>query len=274
MEGESVAEVRAAARAARMAAAAQGEATPPRRPSSRRKYLILFAVLVVLAVGAVAVAATSDPHEVAGAIDVHHLPVGPTAPAVSDAVGWINSPALTRSELHGKVVLYDFWTYSCVNCVRTIPHVRALYDRYGRDGLVVVGVHSPEFDFEKDHANVRAAVKRLGVDYPVALDDDMAIWNAFGNQYWPADYIADGTGHVRAAGVGEGNYTETENVVRALLHVPASAPRGRGARGHGGHPTGSRPGGDAGDVPRAAARHGRCAAGRGHVSRARLDRTR
>jgi thiol-disulfide isomerase/thioredoxin len=195
------------------------------RRSPRRRYLILFGVLALVAIGAVVVAANSDPAQVATPLDVHHLPVGPPAPALTTASGWINTSPLTPAALHGKVVLYDFWTYSCVNCVRAIPHVRSWYDRYARDGLVVVGVHSPEFDFEKDSDNVRAAVKRLGVDYPVALDADMTIWTAFNNQYWPADYIVDRTGHLRAASVGEGNYTETENVIRALLGVAPSAPR-------------------------------------------------
>ena len=122
-------------------------------------------------------------------------------------------------------MLYDFWTYSCINCVRTFPYVRAWYDRYRADGLVVIGVHSPEFDFEKVHSNVEAAVKRLDVTWPVALDDDMTIWNAFDNQYWPADYIADRTGHLRYTHFGEGDYDNTENVMRTLLGVPASTPR-------------------------------------------------
>jgi thiol-disulfide isomerase/thioredoxin len=181
--------------------------------------------LLVVAVAAVAVASRSDPRKVASSLDVHHLPVGPEAPSLNAAKGWINSSPLTPADLRGKVVLYDFWTYSCVNCVRAIPHVRSWYHRYARDGLVVVGVHSPEFDFEKNHANVRAAVTRLHVDYPVALDDDSAIWNEFANQYWPADYITDRQGHLRASTYGEGNYTETENVLRSLLGVAASAPR-------------------------------------------------
>jgi thiol-disulfide isomerase/thioredoxin len=196
----------------------------PRR-SGRRKYLIFFAVLALAAVGAVVVAANSDPSKVATPLDVHNLPVGPKAPALTAAKGWINTSPLTPAALKGKVVLYDFWTYSCVNCVRAIPHVRAWYDRYAKDGLVVVGIHSPEFDFEKNHSNVRAAVKRLDVDYPVALDDDMSIWEAFSNQYWPADYIADRSGHLRATTIGEGSYPQTENVLRTLLGVPRTAPR-------------------------------------------------
>jgi hypothetical protein len=109
--------------------------------------------------------------------------------------------------------------------VRTFPYIRAWYDHYKSDGLVVVGVHSPEFDFEKVHSNVEGAVKRLDVTWPVALDDDMTIWNEFGNQYWPADYVADRTGHLRYSHFGEGDYDNTENVLRSLLGVPASVPR-------------------------------------------------
>src|SRR5262249_56551017 len=123
---------------------------------------------------------------------------------------------LTPARLQHKVVLYDFWTYSCVNCVRTVPYLRAWYDRYRSDGLVVIGVHSPEFNFEKNHANVRRAVKRLGVDYPVALDDDMTIWNQFGNQYWPADYLFSRSNRQAEVHFGEGGYTQTENEIRNL----------------------------------------------------------
>ena len=161
----------------------------------------------------------------AGSIDVKNLKVGPAAPSLGKAKGWLNTKPLTGADLTGKVVLYDFWTYSCVNCVRSIPHVRAWYQRYGPDGLVVVGVHSPEFDFEKNPANVAAAVKRLGVDYPVALDPNMTIWNEFGTQYWPEEWVADKSGHLRYQSIGEGDYTQTENVLRELLGVKKSAPR-------------------------------------------------
>ena len=181
--------------------------------------------LVVLAVAGVAVASQSNPSSVAGSVDVNHLSVGPTPPSLADAKGWLNTTPLTASDLRGKVVLYDFWTYSCVNCVRTIPHLRAWFDRYRQEGLVVVGVHSPEFDFEKDHANVTSAVQRLRVDYPVALDDNMDIWNAFGTQYWPEEWVADRHGHLRYMDVGEGNYQNTEAVLRTLLGVPAPAAR-------------------------------------------------
>src|SRR4030088_62711 len=110
--------------------------------------------------------------------------------------GWLNSPPLSLSGLHGKVVLVDFWTFSCVNCVRTIPHLQHLEQTYSTRGLVIVGVHSPEFDFEKVRANVAAAVQRFGVSWPVALDSQMNTWNAYSNQYWPAEYLIDQSGRI------------------------------------------------------------------------------
>jgi thiol-disulfide isomerase/thioredoxin len=181
-------------------------------------------VVVALAVGAVLVAANSDPSSLTPPVDVKHLDVLGPAPAL-DAKGWVNSPPLASKELAGKVVLYDFWTYSCINCRRTFPYLRSWYQRYRADGLVIVGVHSPEFDFEKSHKNVQAAAKRLDVTWPIALDDDMTIWNAFENNAWPADYFADRRGRIRFTHVGEGDYTEGENVIRELLGIPASASR-------------------------------------------------
>jgi thiol-disulfide isomerase/thioredoxin len=190
-----------------------------------RRYLILAIALVVIAVAAVVFASRRNPNKLAASsVDVNNLRIGPKAPPV-DAKGWLNSRPLTPADLAGKVVVYDFWTYSCVNCVRTLPYVRAWYERYQRDGLVVIGVHSPEFDFEKNHSNVAGAVRRLGVTWPVAFDDDMTVWNAFTNQYWPAKYITDRQGRVRFFHPGEGNYDQTEDVIRALLGLPASAPR-------------------------------------------------
>jgi thiol-disulfide isomerase/thioredoxin len=197
------------------------------RPRRRPVYLIAAGAVGVVALASVFVAAGSNPSAISGPVDTTHLPDNGPAPAL-EAKGWINSPPLTPTSLAGKVVLYDMWTYSCINCVRTFPHVRALYNRYKADGLVVIGVHSPEFDFERVHSNVDAAVKRLKVTWPVALDDNMTIWNAFGNKYWPADYVADRTGHLRYYHFGEGDYDNTENVVRTLLGVPASAPRAGG----------------------------------------------
>jgi thiol-disulfide isomerase/thioredoxin len=123
-------------------------------------------------------------------------------------------------ELRGKVVLVDFWTYSCINCLRTLPYLESWDRRYRSKGLVILGVHSPEFAFEHSLGNVRAAVKRLGVRYPVALDNDFGTWNAYQNQYWPADYLIDRNGHVRDAHFGEGAYAETEHKIRQLLAMP------------------------------------------------------
>ncbi|MEX0664135.1 MAG: thioredoxin family protein [Acidimicrobiia bacterium] len=196
-------------------------------PRSRRGYLIVAIVLAAGAVAAVFIASTADPRDLAPRADVANLPIGPNAPDLVGEKGWINSDPLSAADLRDRVVVYDFWTYSCVNCVRTLPHLRAWHDRYAAEGLVIVGVHSPEFEFEKDHDNVRDAVTRLKVDYPVALDDDMAIWRQFENQYWPAKYIADGKGRLRYLHIGEGSYGETEAVIRKLLGVPKSAPRAR-----------------------------------------------
>jgi thiol-disulfide isomerase/thioredoxin len=137
--------------------------------------------------------------------------------------GWINSPPLTLSGLRGKVVLVDFWTFSCVNCVRTIPHLQHLEQTYGGRGLVIVGMHSPEFDFEKVPANVLSAVHRFGVTWPVALDSQMNTWNAYGNQYWPAEYLIDQNGKVAYIHDGEGDYDVTESAITSLLGVSTAA---------------------------------------------------
>jgi cytochrome c biogenesis protein CcdA/peroxiredoxin len=130
---------------------------------------------------------------------------------------WINSPPLSMKELKGKVVLVDFWTYSCINCIRTLPHLEK-WDRDYRDlGLVIVGVHTPEFEFEKDGANVKKAAKELGVNYPIALDNRYETWRAYKNNYWPAHYLIDQEGKIRMTHIGEGGYMETENAIRALL---------------------------------------------------------
>jgi cytochrome c biogenesis protein CcdA/thiol-disulfide isomerase/thioredoxin len=139
------------------------------------------------------------------------------APELTGLTNWINSKPLTLKQLRGKVVLIDFWTYSCINCLRTLPHVKAWYRTYHDKGLVVIGVHTPEFAFEHVPSNVRGAVKRLGVTYPVALDNDYATWNAFQNQYWPAKYLIDRRGHLRYYHFGEGSYDTTEARIRTLL---------------------------------------------------------
>jgi len=140
-----------------------------------------------------------------------------TFPELTGATTWINSAPLTPASLRGKVVLIDFWTYSCINCLRTLPYIKAWNDKYKADGLVIIGIHTPEFPFEKDEANVRKAVHDLGITYPVAMDNDYRIWQAFNNQYWPADYFIDATGHIRHHEFGEGNYDQSEQWIRTLL---------------------------------------------------------
>jgi cytochrome c biogenesis protein CcdA/thiol-disulfide isomerase/thioredoxin len=145
------------------------------------------------------------------------LPVEGEIPSFAGATLWLNSPPLTAEQLRGKVVVVDFWTYSCINCLRALPFVKSWYAKYKDHGLVVIGVHAPEFAFEKDPDNVRRAVKDLGVTYPVALDNDYAIWQAFNNQYWPAHYFIDATGRIRGHHFGEGDYDGSEQTIRKLL---------------------------------------------------------
>ena len=133
------------------------------------------------------------------------------------ATGWLNSPPLTTDELRGKVVLVDFWTYTCINWLRTLGYVRAWSEKYADHGLVVVGVHTPEFPFERDVDNVRLAVQEMRVEYPVALDSHYAIWEAFSNRYWPAVYIADADGRIRHHHFGEGGYEACETIIQRLL---------------------------------------------------------
>jgi cytochrome c biogenesis protein CcdA/thiol-disulfide isomerase/thioredoxin len=137
---------------------------------------------------------------------------------------WINSGPLDPDALKGHVVLIDFWTYSCINCLRTLPYIRAWAQKYKESGLIVIGVHTPEFAFEKDFGNVRRAVTDLNITYPVALDNDYTIWKAFHNSFWPADYLIDGTGHIRHHHFGEGKYEETEQHIQELLKEDRGAP--------------------------------------------------
>jgi cytochrome c biogenesis protein CcdA/thiol-disulfide isomerase/thioredoxin len=145
------------------------------------------------------------------------LPVEGQIPSLSGAVEWLNSPPLTVEALRGKVVLVDFWTYSCINCLRAIPYVRAWAEKYKDQGLVVIGVHAPEFAFEKNIDNVRRAAKDLKLDYPIAIDNDYAIWRGFDNQYWPAHYFVDAQGRIRHHHFGEGEYDQSEKVIQQLL---------------------------------------------------------
>ena len=153
---------------------------------------------------------------------LHGLPIGPIAgqselASLERADAWLNSPPLTASELRGKVVLVDFWTYTCINWRRTLPYVRGWAEKYRQQGLVVIGVHAPEFAFEKNADNVRWAVDDMRIDYPVAVDSDHVIWRAFDNQYWPALYFIDAQGRVRHRQFGEGSYEQSEMIIQELL---------------------------------------------------------
>lgn len=168
---------------------------------------------IIRAVVAAAAIATGA----ASAQDKSGLPVEGMIPSLSGATGWLNSEPLTSEGLRGKVILVDFWTYTCINWQRTQPYVRAWAEKYKDQGLVVIGVHTPEFEFEKNVDNIRPALKRFRVDYPVAIDSDYAIWKAFRNNYWPAVYIIDAVGNIRFHHFGEGEYERTEAVIQQLL---------------------------------------------------------
>jgi thiol-disulfide isomerase/thioredoxin len=145
------------------------------------------------------------------------------APEIKGITGYINTNAERFSDqLKGKVVVYDIWTYSCINCQRTLPYLTAWNEKYSDQGLVIVGIHSPEFEFEKDINNVKLAVEKFGIEYPVILDNDKTIWDAFGNRYWPRKYIADDEGYIRYDHIGEGAYAETEKKIQELLDERAS----------------------------------------------------
>ncbi|WP_106853462.1 cytochrome c biogenesis protein DipZ [Caballeronia novacaledonica] len=145
------------------------------------------------------------------------LPVQGKLPSLDGATTWLNSAPLSADALRGKVVVINFWTYSCINCLRTLPYLKTWAQRYGDDGLVVIGVHTPEFGFERDTGNVKRALANLNIKYPVAIDNEYGIWRAFGNQYWPAFYIVDAQGRVRFHHFGEGGYRDAENAIRQLL---------------------------------------------------------
>jgi thiol-disulfide isomerase/thioredoxin len=178
----------------------------------------LLAVILAGATGAPVVTLAEDGSMVqqitSGAA---RLPIEGDLPSFGGATGWLNSPPLTAEGLRGKVVLVQFWTYSCINWLRTLPYIRAWADKYKDKGLVVIGVHTPEFPFEKDLDNVRWAAKDMRIDYPIALDSDYAVWRAFENQYWPALYFVDTKGKIRHHRFGEGDYEQSERIIQQLL---------------------------------------------------------
>lgn len=140
------------------------------------------------------------------------------APDMTTQGPWLNSPAISSADLKGKVVLIDFWTYSCINCLRTLPYIKSWYQAYKDKGFVVIGVHAPEFDFEKDKANVEKAIRRFEIPYPIVQDNDHTLWNRFNNMYWPAHYLINKNGQIVYTHFGEGNYDVTEKAIRDLLN--------------------------------------------------------
>jgi len=190
------------------------------------KLLAVSAALIGMAVTGAVIPGLCD--EAARATPVVSAPAAPvevaaasqqTAPDFAGITNWFNSKPLSLADLRGKVVLVDFWTYGCVNCVNTLPHVTDLYAKYRDKGLVVVGVHTPEFPFERSASNVQAALKRHGITYPVAQDNDSKTWNAYSNQYWPAQYIIDQNGKIVFQHAGEGRYDEIDRTVGKLLNA-------------------------------------------------------
>jgi thiol-disulfide isomerase/thioredoxin len=182
---------------------------------TRKSFLAAVLAAFCFAAALPPAATPQEPKSIVGSSPLYGL---------SGATGWINSKPLTAKQLKGKVVLIDFWTYSCINCLRALPYIRAWADKYKDDGLVVIGVHSPEFDFEGQMANVQKAVQKFNITYTVALDSNHAIWDAFHNEYWPAHYFIDAKGKVRFEHFGEGNYDESERWIQQLLQEANSRP--------------------------------------------------
>lgn len=148
-------------------------------------------------------------------VDESHYPLAPNLTGIADYIN--TNPDDLQSKMKNKIVLYDFWTYSCINCIRTFPYLKAWNEKYSDKGLLIIGVHSPEFEFEKDPNNVKMATQKYGITYPVVLDSDHKTWDAFGNRYWPAEYITDDLGHIRHTHFGEGEYDQTEKIIQQLL---------------------------------------------------------
>lgn len=198
---------------------------------SVRSARLALLLLVVVGVVALAVAARQTERErraatvTSGSADTVELPVLAASAPTVEASGWLNTPPLTSADLRDKVVLYDFWTFGCINCRNTLPWVKAWDERYRADGLVLLSVHTPEFAHEADPAAVARFVADEGIRYPVALDPDRRTWRAFENRYWPAFYLHDRDGRRRYVHFGEGRYAATEDAIRSLLGVDPASPR-------------------------------------------------
>src|SRR5882672_1744518 len=199
-----------------------GAAKSPAYPTNGRRHMkanqLLLAAMLIGATGAPIETLAQDKSVAQQtASTAVRLRVEGELPSLGSATGWLNSPPLTAPGLRGKVVLIDFWTYTCINWRRTLPYVRAWAEKYKDQGLVVIGVHTPEFEFEKNLDNVRQAAKDTRVDYPIAIDNDYALWRAFKNQYWPALYFVDAQGRIRHHEFGEGEYEQSERIIQQLL---------------------------------------------------------
>ncbi|MDD9809684.1 MAG: redoxin domain-containing protein [Thaumarchaeota archaeon] len=196
---------------------------------SNIKAAIVFGAAIAVGVSVLAVVFASLDEEMPmrGPQEVNApVPARPDnpAPGLVGIAHYINTtPEALAEEIDGSVVMYDIWTYSCINCVRTLPYITSWHEKYADDGLLIIGVHSPEFEFEKDLANVERAVQKHGITYPVVMDNDMDTWKAFENRYWPRKYIADHEGNIRYDHIGEGDYENTERVIQALLSERADA---------------------------------------------------
>ncbi|PJA45052.1 hypothetical protein CO174_05200 [Candidatus Uhrbacteria bacterium CG_4_9_14_3_um_filter_50_9] len=189
-----------------------------------KNLLILFgiaALFIGMFAGAIYLGSQMNPVREASEdiVRAEDLPILGTMPDIEGIAGWINSDELTQSDLEGKVVLIDFWTYSCINCIRTFPYITEWWSKYQEEDFVIIGVHTPEFEFEKKYDNVVEATVKHGIEFPVALDNDYVTWRNFSNHYWPAKYIFDQQGNLRYTHFGEGAYDETEGVIQALLGV-------------------------------------------------------
>ena len=199
---------------------------------SELKTAIIFGIIIVAGISTLSVFFSSleNPSEISSNVQDDSLAIQnidksgfKMAPALVGISNYINTtPEDLAKEMEGKVVLYDIWTYSCINCIRTLPYITAWNDKYSDDGLLIIGIHSPEFEFEKDEYNVEMAVDKNGITYPVVMDNDKETWKAFENRYWPRKYIADHEGFIRYDHIGEGAYEETEKVIQQLLEERAS----------------------------------------------------
>lgn len=181
-------------------------------------YIIVFGIIAAIIIAAALSTFAFNKNLAASRnVSIANLQNYGPAPNFQNISAWINSQPLNISQLKGKVVLVDFWTYSCINCIRSIPHLNAWESEYGNNGLVIIGVHTPEFPFEHNYSNVENAVQRFGIKYAVALDNNYSTWDAYHNEYWPADYLIDKNGDIRYIALGEGDYNTTERVIRELL---------------------------------------------------------